>query len=127
MQGSILRDTKQCGYLKVNRRFGGTYRFHLQVQIVGEARNQQSSVFCICDEDTFLVYKEAICSFRSSADFTGLQGVTSEDRTVHNQGCQNFTSSTTQLVKLSSDSSLCAKKKKKKNFTQNLLKNQPNM
>jgi hypothetical protein len=35
--------TTSCSPLKVNRRFGGTYRLHLEVRRVSQARNQRES------------------------------------------------------------------------------------
>jgi hypothetical protein len=40
MKSAIFWDIKARSLLKVNRRFGGTYRLHLQVRRIREARNQ---------------------------------------------------------------------------------------
>jgi hypothetical protein len=40
---SIFWDTNLCSPLKVNRRFGGTCRLHLQCQRISQARNQLES------------------------------------------------------------------------------------
>jgi hypothetical protein len=37
---SICRDTSPWSTLKVNQCFGGTFRLHLQIRIVRQARNQ---------------------------------------------------------------------------------------
>jgi hypothetical protein len=41
--GVILWDIKPCSLLKVNRRFGGTYRLHIQGQIISGTRYQSES------------------------------------------------------------------------------------
>jgi hypothetical protein len=43
MKSTIIRDITPCSPLKANRRFGGTYRFHLQGQRISRARNQRES------------------------------------------------------------------------------------
>jgi hypothetical protein len=43
MKSSIFWDIKPCSPLKFNRRFGGTYRLHLQGQKISRARNQRES------------------------------------------------------------------------------------
>jgi hypothetical protein len=39
----IFWDVTQFSPLKVNRRFGGTYRLHLQGQIINQVRNQREA------------------------------------------------------------------------------------
>jgi hypothetical protein len=43
MKSTIFWDITLCSPLNVNRRFGGTYRLHLQGRRISWARNQQSS------------------------------------------------------------------------------------
>jgi hypothetical protein len=43
MKSSIFWDITPCSLLKVNRRFGGTCRHHLQVRRIGRTRNQRES------------------------------------------------------------------------------------
>jgi hypothetical protein len=55
MKSSIFWDITPCSLLKVNRRFGGTYRLHLQDRRISEARNQYET----CSKPmlvSFLVY-----------------------------------------------------------------------
>jgi hypothetical protein len=40
MKSSIFLDITPCNPLKVNRRFGGTCRLHLQERRISQARNQ---------------------------------------------------------------------------------------
>jgi hypothetical protein len=40
IKSAILWNMTPCSQLKVNRRFGGTYRLYLQGQIISRARNQ---------------------------------------------------------------------------------------
>jgi hypothetical protein len=47
MNSSILWDKAQCRPLKVNRRFKGTYRFHLQCQRINQERNQHESRYLL--------------------------------------------------------------------------------
>jgi hypothetical protein len=43
MKSIIFWDISLCSTLKVNRRFGGTYRFHLQVRRISRAWNQREA------------------------------------------------------------------------------------
>jgi hypothetical protein len=43
MKSTIFWDTTPCSPLNVNRRFGGTYRLHLQGRKISSARNQRES------------------------------------------------------------------------------------
>jgi hypothetical protein len=43
MKSTIFWDITPCSPLKVNRRFGGTYRLHLQGRKISRARNQRES------------------------------------------------------------------------------------
>jgi hypothetical protein len=45
MKSTIFWNTTPCSPLKVNRRFEGTYRFHLQARIISRARNAAGDVF----------------------------------------------------------------------------------
>jgi hypothetical protein len=53
MKSSVFYDITLCNQFKVNRRFGGTYFLHLQVQRIRQARNpgeagrKQSSDFML--------------------------------------------------------------------------------
>jgi hypothetical protein len=40
---TIIWDVTPCSPLNVNRRFGGTYRLHLQGRRISRARNQRES------------------------------------------------------------------------------------
>jgi hypothetical protein len=43
MKRTIFWSITPCSPLKMNRRFGGTYRLHLQVRRISRARNQRES------------------------------------------------------------------------------------
>jgi hypothetical protein len=43
MKSSIIWDATLCSLMNVKRCFGGTYRLHLQVQKVSQARNQNEA------------------------------------------------------------------------------------
>jgi hypothetical protein len=43
MMSPIFWEITLCNLLKVNRRFGGTYRLHLQSRRINEARNQHEA------------------------------------------------------------------------------------
>jgi hypothetical protein len=43
LKSTIFWDITPCSLLKVNRRFGGTYRLHLQGRKISRARNQSES------------------------------------------------------------------------------------
>jgi hypothetical protein len=70
--GVILWDIKPCSLLKVNRRFGGTYRLHIQGQKIS---GKQDLVFCSVYSSTLKM--EAIYSSETST-FNGLHGLISQ-------------------------------------------------
>jgi hypothetical protein len=47
MKSIVFWDTKPCILLKFNRRFGGTYRLHLQGRISTERNQRESRVLFI--------------------------------------------------------------------------------
>jgi hypothetical protein len=93
MKKSVLRDITPCSPLKMNRRYGGTYRLHLQ------NRRTSKAVFATCFMlVSFLAYSSilrmvATCTSEMSDDCqcTTLH-YTLEDRTRHNDGCENLRS-----------------------------------
>jgi hypothetical protein len=93
-----------CSPLKVNRYFGGTCCLHLQGRKIGQARNQrepeskQSFTLVSCLAYSSTLKMEATCSSETSADFQRTtRRYISEDRTVHNHGCENLKSYTFQF------------------------------
>jgi hypothetical protein len=63
-----------CSPLKVNQRFGGTYRLYLQSRKISQARKQPSA------GSKQNLKMEAACPSDTSVDFsTGLHGVISYD------------------------------------------------
>jgi hypothetical protein len=62
MKSTIFRDITPCSPLKVNRRFGGTYRLNLQGLRISRARNQRENEWQagLCSFSTLKM--EAICS-----------------------------------------------------------------
>jgi hypothetical protein len=43
MRSTVFWEIAQCSQLKINRRFGGTYPFHIQGRKISRARNQRES------------------------------------------------------------------------------------
>jgi hypothetical protein len=73
-KSTIFWDITPCSLLSVNRRFGGTYRLHLQGRRIGRARNQRASR----SVDTQWTTRRYI----------------PEDNTLHNHRCENLKSYT---------------------------------
>jgi hypothetical protein len=66
------RDITPCNLLKVNRHFGGTYRLHLHVRIIGNGRNQYGA-------DIFDPEDGGDMYFRNVSRLSkGLQGIISQ-------------------------------------------------
>jgi hypothetical protein len=55
MKNAIFWDITPCIPLKINRRFGGTYRLHLQGPRINRARNQKSEL-CLPPSFTLVSY-----------------------------------------------------------------------
>jgi hypothetical protein len=53
IKSSVLLDITPCSPLKVNRRYGGTFRFHLQGQRISQKRIQR---FCCFTLISYLAY-----------------------------------------------------------------------
>jgi hypothetical protein len=90
-----------CIPLKVNRRFGETYRLHLQGLKISRSRNQRKSKLCLPPAFTlasclpyFSTLKmEATCSSETSVNFQRTtRRYISEDSTLHNHRCENLKS-----------------------------------
>jgi hypothetical protein len=91
IKSSIFWDITPCSPLSVNRRFGGTYRLHLQGRRIRRARNQ-------C-ESRWQAELEAMCSSETSVDFQRTeQRYIPEDGTLHNHRWENFKSYNSQVV-----------------------------
>jgi hypothetical protein len=76
LKSDIFWDITPCSPLKVNRRFWGTYRLHLQGRRIIRARNQHETD----------VQAEAICSSETSVDFQRtIWHYIPEDSTLHNR------------------------------------------
>jgi hypothetical protein len=72
--------------LKVNQRFGGTYRLHLQGRRISQARSQRESRW-----PAELCF--AICCSETSVDFQRTtRRYIPEDGTLHNHRCENLKS-----------------------------------
>jgi hypothetical protein len=72
MKSPIFWDIRPCGPSKVNRRFGGTYRLHLQGRRISRESNQrdgrwQAEGFCLAYSSTMNV--EATRSSETSVNF----------------------------------------------------------
>jgi hypothetical protein len=63
-------DITPCSPLKFNRRFGGTYRLHLQGRWIRRVRNQRESSWLVsCPAYTSTLKTEAMWSTETSVDF----------------------------------------------------------
>jgi hypothetical protein len=77
MKSTIFLDITPCSPLKVNRRFAGTYRLHLQGRGISRERNQHerrwqaepASTLISCSAYSSTLKMEAICSSETSVDF----------------------------------------------------------
>jgi hypothetical protein len=75
MKSSILWDIMPCSPLKVNRRFGGKFRLHLQGRRASKARDQHgpgSFAWCILHVALLLrliLKMEATCTSETLVDF----------------------------------------------------------
>jgi hypothetical protein len=102
VRSSIFKDITPYSPSKVNRRFGETYRLHLQSQRISHVRRYQD-IACNFRQACFILVSnlayfstlkmEATCFFETSVD---LQRTTrryiSEDRTPHKHRCENLKS-----------------------------------
>jgi hypothetical protein len=84
----ILWDITPCSPLKVNRRFGETYRLHLQDRKISRARNQlclPPAFMLVCYSAYLSTPKmKAICSSETSVDFQRTtRRYIPEDNTLH--------------------------------------------
>jgi hypothetical protein len=98
LKRSVFWNITPCSLLKVNRRFGGTCRLHLQGRRISQARNQCEAELCLLL--SCLAYSSSLkmcfrnvakCSSGTSVDFqrtTWCYYV--EDRPVHNRHCENL-------------------------------------
>jgi hypothetical protein len=74
MKSTIFSEITPCSPLKVNRRFGGTYRLHLQGRKISQARNPrenrwQGFILVSCLAHFYTLKMEAICCSETSVDF----------------------------------------------------------
>jgi hypothetical protein len=70
MKSTIFWDITPCSLLKVNRRFGGTYRLHLQGRRTSRASNLPPAFTLVsCSVHSSTLKMEAICSSETSIDF----------------------------------------------------------
>jgi hypothetical protein len=82
MKSSIFWDITPCRLLKVNGRFGGTCRLHLQGRRISKARNQRET-------GCTTLKLESTCSFEMSVDFQRAARLyIPEDRTL--QYCRSW-------------------------------------
>jgi hypothetical protein len=81
----IFWDITPCSPLKVDRRFGVSYRIHLQVRRISQARNQHEARSKQSSASSILKV-EAIYSSETSEDYTAIPG----DKAVHNHSCENL-------------------------------------
>jgi hypothetical protein len=78
---------------KVNQRFGGKCRLHLQDRRISRARNQRENRWQAALGLFFDSEMEATCSPKTSVDFQrATKRYMPEDRTLHNHRCENLKS-----------------------------------
>jgi hypothetical protein len=93
-----------CCPLNVNRRFGGTYRVHLQGQEISRARNQRESRW----QAELHLKMEPIRSSETSVAFQHITRRHSpEDSTLHNHRCEILKSYNTNSCLQENVSELC--------------------
>jgi hypothetical protein len=73
MKSSIFWDITPCSPLKVNRRFGGTCRLHLQDRRISRERNQKPCYLLFCSAYSSSL-RMATCSSETSVDFQRATG-----------------------------------------------------
>jgi hypothetical protein len=92
LKSSIFWDKTPCSPLKVNRRFGGIYRLHLEDRRISQVRNNCESrwqaeraysvllpaLTVVSCSDYSNLKMEGICSCETSLTFNGLYGVISQ-------------------------------------------------
>jgi hypothetical protein len=96
-KSTIFWDIMPCSLLKVNRRFGRTYRLHLQGRRIRQAREELCLPYAFtvlsCSAYSSTLKMEAICSSETSV---GFQRTTwryiPEDSTLHIHRCENLKS-----------------------------------
>jgi hypothetical protein len=105
MKSAIFWDITPYSSFKVNRRFGGPYRLHLQGRRISRARYQSESRWqaslCLppaftlvsCSAYSPTLKMEAICSSEMSVNFQRTtRRYIPEDSTLHNHCCENLKS-----------------------------------
>jgi hypothetical protein len=89
LKSIIFWDLTPCSPLNVNRRFGGTYRLHLQGRKISSACHLLSRCF-FCSTYSSTLKMEAICSSETSVDSQRTKRrYIPEDSTLHNRRCEN--------------------------------------
>jgi hypothetical protein len=92
LKGSIFWDMMPCSSSKVNLRFGGKYRLHLQGRRINRARDQRESRWQI--EPVLKPEFGGDMFFRNvgwlSTEYTALYPI--EDSILHNHRCDNLKS-----------------------------------
>jgi hypothetical protein len=87
----VVWNITRCSPLKVNSRFGGTSRLHLQGRRIRQTRNKSG----VGSEQRKLLKTEAICFYETSVDFQRTtQCYIREDGNLHNHCCENLKSCT---------------------------------
>jgi hypothetical protein len=91
LKRTIFWDITACSPVRFNRRFGGTYRLHLQGWKISLARNRSEDEWQASYSSTLKM--EAICSSETSLDTQRTtRRYIPEDGTLHNHRCENLKS-----------------------------------
>jgi hypothetical protein len=95
VKSTIFWDITSCSPLKVNWRFGGTYRLHFQSRKISQAKTRMKAGG---NQSCFSAYSltlkmEAICYSETSVDSRQTaRRFMPEDGTLHNHRCENLRS-----------------------------------
>jgi hypothetical protein len=96
MKNAVFWNTTLCTPLKVNRRFGQTYRLHFQGQGLCLP---PAFTLVSCSAYSSTLKMEAICSCETSVDFQrNTRRYIPKDSTLHNHRCENLKSYTACIM-----------------------------
>jgi hypothetical protein len=91
LKTSFLWNITPCSPLKVNRRFGGTYRLHLQSRRISQARNQLGAGSIAFLFGLFFYPEDGDMFSETSVHFQETtRRYIPEETTLHNHRCENL-------------------------------------
>jgi hypothetical protein len=92
-KSTIFWNITPCSPLKLTRRFGVTYRVHIQGRRINQRESRWQFTLVTCSAYFSTLKMEAICSSKASVDTQQ----TTEDGTLHNHRCEHLKSYTVKL------------------------------